>query len=388
VNLELGYIPAATDSDRHIQHMGAWEAPRLPGLDHTSMRRWAGSPTWVPPESQLLVRHRSLEGGRRVVTNDRNPPRGFVIEFDLGLLHRFAQPGTRRLIASEKGYLCTQFDGVLDDGFKGLGYVEEAPFPMLDILELRRDPVNEEEILVAGVEDPLYDTAIPISSLGFIESYPINPRDAPHDQIDWGVTTLLRSADPVHWRHHYHVGQERASQSVALGGLWVRPSKNLTALYLSSNGRLTSDLVPKMSASGLRLRAKLRWAAAPLNWPEGRPRSWAARAAANRARMLIVSGTQDDLPSSFPHKEVLFGYLQRELSPGWSPLFSATHPALGDQYVTRSEIEATDMGYEIDGVLGYVLDRWADRSRDVLPPEIKWASRFGQHRRYIEGFHS
>ncbi|MGH2832473.1 MAG: hypothetical protein ACRDK2_06820 [Solirubrobacteraceae bacterium] len=53
--------------------------------------------------------------------------------------------------------------------------------------------------------------------------------------------------------------------------------------------------------------------------------------------------------------------------------------------MTRSEIEATDMGYRVDGVLGYVLDRHADRSREALPTEVKWASRFGQRRRYVEG---
>ena len=86
-----------------------------------------------------------------------------------------------------------------------------------------------------------------------------------------------------------------------------------------------------------------------------------------------------------PAASMLLGYLRREPSPGWSPLFSAVHPALPDQYVTRSELEATDMGYRVEGILGYVLDRWADRSRDALPAEVKWASRFGQQRRYHEG---
>jgi hypothetical protein len=82
---------------------------------------------------------------------------------------------------------------------------------------------------------------------------------------------------------------------------------------------------------------------------------------------------------------LLVGYLRGEPCPGWSPLFSAVHPALPDQYVTRSELEATDMGYRVEGVLGYVLDKWADRSREALPAEVKWASRFGQRRRYLEG---
>ena len=53
--------------------------------------------------------------------------------------------------------------------------------------------------------------------------------------------------------------------------------------------------------------------------------------------------------------------------------------------MTRSALEAGDMGYTVQGILGYVLDRFADRTRESLPAEIKWASRFGQKRRYDEG---
>jgi hypothetical protein len=385
VSVEFGYVPAETNGERCVQRVNAWEAPRLPGLDHTNMRRWATGATWVPPDSQLLVRHRSLDGSRCLVTNDRHPPQGFAIEYDLGLVHSFAQPGTTRLVARDNGYFCTPFEGILDEGFKGLGYLEEAALPMLNALELRRDPASGEEVLVAGAEDPLYNTAVHIGLLGFIESYPINPRHTPQRAIDWSVATLLRSADPMRWRHRYHLGEELASKSVALGGLWGRPGKGLAALCLGADGRLTSDLLPEASMRTRKLRAKVRWAAAPLNWPEGRPRSWAARAAAARARMLVVGSVQEDLPS-FSRADILLGYVRRNRSTGWSPIFSATHPALTDQYVTRSELEAIDMGYEIDGVLGYVLDRWADRSRDALPAEVKWASHFGQRRRYIEGF--
>ncbi len=386
MSVEFGYARAATAGEHVIQCLNAWEAPRLPGLDHTSMRRWATSATWIPPDTQLLVRHRSLDGKRRLVTNSRYPPQGFEIEYDLGLVHSFAQPGTRRLITTRSRYFCTPFEGVLEDGFEGLGYFEESPLPMLDALELRRDPANGEEVLVAGVDDPLYSTALPIDVLGFIESYPINPRHPPQGKVqDWNVETLFRLTDTVRWRHLYSAGKNHTPGSVALGGLWARPGRGLTALHRSANGRMTSDLLSRESTAERRLRTKLRWAAAPLSWPEGRPRSWAARAALSRVRILADRGASDDLAyTSSPAS--LLGYVRQGPSAGWSPLFSATHPALPDQYVTRSELEATDMGYEVDGVLGYVLDRWADRSRDRLPAEIKWASRFGQPRRYVEGF--
>ncbi len=386
-SIELGYPPAPSARERFVQRANAWQAPRLPDVEGTAVRRWASNPTWVPPDSQLLVRHRSLDGHRRVITNDRRPPSGFTIEYDLGLVHQFAQPGTQRLIVKDEiSYFCTPFEGGLAEGFRGLGYVEEAPLPMLDALELRRDPTTGEEVLVAGVEDPLYDVAIPMGNLGFIESYPINPRCAPDQAIHWGLTMLQRSVDPARWLHRYRVDEQRTSGSTVLGSLWTRAGSGFTAVHRHTDGSLVSDLIPKRSSIDSALTAKLRWAAAPLSWTQARPRSWAARATANRLRRLLGENALRATISPRSAGDTLLGYLRRGPALGWSPLFSASHPALADQYVTRSEIEATDMGYTIDGVLGYILDRGADRSREALPAEVKWASRFGQRRRYIEGY--
>jgi hypothetical protein len=397
MKMELGFVPAEDEGERTIQRLSAWEAPRLPGIKRASMRRWIGGPTWVPHTSQPLVRHRSLDGSRRVVSNDRTPPNDFVIEYDLGLTHAFAQPGTQRLITAEpdesgdpmgltvqtgQRYFRTPFEGILDSGYTGLGYIEEAPLPMLDALELRRDLITGDEVLVAGADDPLYDTAEPLATLGFVESYPIQPRHPPGQPIDWGLITLQRSTDPVRWRHRYSVSDKPVPETVSLGGLWTRPGSSLIPLHLCADGTLTSELLPTARLVSPSLGASLRWAAAPLGWPEGRPRAWAARATASRLSRLRAERLQASPAAS---SRVLLGYLRHEPSPGWGPLFSAVHPALPDQYVTRSELEATDMGYRVEGVLGYVLDRCADRSRDALPAEVKWGSRFGQRRRYVEG---
>lgn len=383
MKLELGYVLAASAGERTVQRINAWEAPQLPGLDHKNMRRWAAGPTWVPPDSQILVRHRSMDGEKRLVTNDRHPPPGFAIEYDLGLVHSFAQPGTRRLIASGSEYFCTPFEGGLDEGFDGLGYVEEAALPMLQPLELRRNDASGEHVLVAGPEDPLSHTTVPVAHLGFIEGYPINPRRAPQNKIDWGVTTLLRNTDTKNWRHIYRTATMHTARDVALGGLWLHPGSGLVALSIDVHGRLTSDLLRNDSASRLDLKAKLRWAGAPLTWPRGRPKAWSVRASASRARMLLPHNA-DDGRAHLASEGAILGYLRRQPSPGWSPIFSTAHRALPDQYVTRSELEATDMGYKIDGILGYVMDRFADRSLDALPHEIKWASHFGHGRRYVE----
>jgi hypothetical protein len=56
---------------------------------------------------------------------------------------------------------------------------------------------------------------------------------------------------------------------------------------------------------------------------------------------------------------------------------------LGDQYVGRSELEANDLGFRIDGVLGYICDVGADQP--VRPADVLWGSRFGRGRRTVEG---
>lgn len=396
VTMELGYILASTAAERSVQRWNAWESPRLPTVDHVGMRRWASAATWTPPGCQPLVRHRAVDGSRRIITNDRTPPDGYVIEYDLGMAHRFGQPGTQKVIVYEQSdrsgssYFRTPFEGGLADGYRELGYVENAPLPMLDVLKLRYDMANDEEVLVAGVDDPLYGTAIPVATLGFVESYPIQPRHPPDRKVDWSFVVLLRSVDSAHWRHRYRVEAKPDSAAVTLGGLWTRSGSGFVALYRNADGTVTSELCPRVPKR-VAVHAQLRWAGAPLSWTEGRPRAWAVRAMAGRLKALAAIRQRDTryhLASSVESVtagRTLLGYLRRLPSPGWSPLFSAIHPAVADQYVTRSEVEATDMGYVIEGVLGYVFDRFADRSPEAFPAEVKWASHFGQRRRYIEG---
>src|SRR5581483_823688 len=109
------------------------------------------------------------------------------------------------------------------------------------------------------------------------------------------------------------------------------------------------------------VRALARWSLAPLGWTEGQPRAWAARAALGRGRAL-ASRQARVRGIGARSGGATIGYLRREPAPGWSPLYCARHPALADQYVTRSELEAADLGYEIEGVLGYAIDRLAARS--------------------------
>jgi hypothetical protein len=358
--------------------------PRLPTITPDSQRRWARHATWTPPDSLLLIRHRSSDGERCVVTASGSPPRGYSLEFHLGLVSRHGQLGTRRLIGTPDGFKMTDVEGELDERYTDLGYVEQAPLPMLDVLELRLDPASGRPVLVAGADDPLFSTARPVAVLGFIESYPINPRRVPTRPSERGLLTLVRRSHPQLWRHEYESVEEPAPDELALGGMPVAPGPGLVALQRRATGEIVSELITP-ARGGVNPPAIARWALAPLGWSGRVPRTWALKASAGRTRALLNRQALISGRSSTRAEAEVLGYLRREAADGWSRLFYARHPAIGDQFLTRSELEARDLGYVVEGVLGYVMDRQAARHREELPGEIKWGSRFGHRRRYAEG---
>jgi hypothetical protein len=384
VNLRLGHRYSEEPARLRVERSLAWAAPRLPEASETKVPRWSAGPTWTPPGTNLLVRHRALDGSGRIITNDRVPPAGYEIEFDLGLVHTVAQPGTARLIATEDDFITSLFEGTLDRGLLALGYVELAPLPLLESLELRRDE-NGHVTLVAGPADPLYQLAEPLGRVGFIESYPINPRELVDVYADRHLRTLYRLMDEPNWTHHYTVGVERPVEDLfALGGLFSQPRVGLIELRVDADGTIGSDLLSSQAARARTVsKSAVRWTGAPLTWEDGLPRAWAARATLSRARRLALTTRASASRRGGGAQPSVLGYIRSTPAEGWSPLFSARHPVLADQYLTRSELEALDMGYVVEGVVGHLLDRRAELTRS--PHEIKWASRFGQRRRYVEG---
>jgi hypothetical protein len=384
IRAALDRTPPASVAELAAWRDVAWEAPLLPPLRRPTVPRWRDTLTWMPPGTVVLVRHRSTDGTRYVHTNDRRPPRGFEIDFDLGVTHRHGELGTRRLIAGPDQLILTSVEGELDAGFSPLGFVETAPLPLFNALELRRDPVNGAAVLVAGPHDPLWTRAQPIATLGFIEGFPVEPRRLPDPEGFWGLTALGRRADDQKWRHEYDAfsgSDARDGDVVALGGLWNRDGPGFVALSIDERGRLVSELV-RQERSRPSARELGKWVAAPLAWERPRVPLWALRATASRALAVpIVARPVRPRPGRLR----VLGYLRREAAVNWSPLFSATHPSLNDQFVTRSEVEAADLGYVIDGVLGHSADSLAAARPRERQPEIRWGYRFGQRRRYREG---
>jgi hypothetical protein len=148
-------------------------------------------------------------------------------------------------------------------------------------------------------------------------------------------------------------------------------------LWRDADGRVTSDVhTPWKVTPGHVAVTVPKWVAAPLGWSRP-PAGWALRAAVSRARHLATRTSEE--PAGPPEA---LGYLRSAPAAGCSPLFSALHPVLPDQYLTRSTLEAKDMGYWIEGILGYVADIGA--ARGPGPQEVLWGSRFGKRRRYVE----
>lgn len=384
MRIPLGIPAAAAPGERLERRRLACEPPLLPGLTPDTVRRWKGTATWMPPETKVLARHRAIDGAHWVVTNRRDPPDGYLLEFDLGTVQLHEQPGTRQLVTRDGTYELTDAAVGIDESDTSLGHIEQAAFPMMAPLELRRFPATGQSIPVAGPDDPLYGATEHVNLLGFVEGFPIQPRRLVSPPLaPWKLVRLVRSTDPRRWRHVYTTAGWEADDldpatTLCLGSLFTFPGPGLVALRREPGGRIVSDVGAASGASGGGAQAAARWVAAPLAWETPR-RAWAVRAAFSRARRLAAAPRR----SGRGHAAEALGYLRDAPAAGHSALYNAIHPVLGDQYLTRSRLEAEDMGYQVSSIVGYVGDFGAHRVRG--PREILWASRFGARRRYVEG---
>lgn len=377
IPLEYEALPDAPEE--WVRRVCAWEAPRLPGLRRGNPRRWKGAATWQPADTILLCRHRSDDGSRTIVTRDRRSPPGFTLEYDLGAIHAHRLPFTQRLLATaDDSWTATAFDGDPAPGVEHLGWVEQAPLPMLDPLFLARDPATGAPVLVCGADDPLHEQAEPIRLLGWVESFPVHPRQL--DEIRppaSGFVVLRRTVDRDGWRHRYRADPTGADQpdGVAIGGIWDAERDSAVALRSREDGRIVSDLLPEGPAHG-QVSDAVRWALAPLTWSEGAaPKAWGARATLTRGRRYVRGF---GAPATEP---AVLGYARRDPGRGWEPLYSGTHPVTGDQLLSPSARELGDLGYTVDGVIGHAVAAFADGSERLRADEVPWGSRFGHGRR-------
>lgn len=365
--LDLNYARPDDRPEATAKQLISLHEPDLPALEVGTIRRWKDSPDWTPPDTQHLARHRHLDGPARIVTNDRNPPPGFELEFDLGVTHFFAAPDTLRLVSRAGTFELSEEQDEPTEG-RALGYVSEQALPLCERLELREMPETAERVLVAGREDPLFAIAKPLAPLGWVVPFPIPPRGDLFKAEPWRAARLLRVLDISSGRHRYDVSSsdEQAPEAVSLGAVLKSPGRDLVALRLRGDGRLASDLARPGRAS--RDPRKLaRWAMRPPP-SSGGDRYWPPPA---RVRYLARHWLERRLDEDDGET---VGWLRREVLPGSRPIFSTTHPATGDQLVTCDPGEAVRLGYLPDGILGFVLDAGNENGAAAATYTVPWAS--------------
>jgi hypothetical protein len=360
--------PGEAAERRRLESQG----PEFLGLPPSLHRRGNGS-GWTPLATTLLARHRAVDRLHLKHSNSTLEPRGYRLDRVLGLVRSDPQPTTRRLTLAGERLLAGDSGSEPPLGEDLLGHVEQTPFPLMVALELRRLRATGQDVLVAGEGDPLRAQSDLLEEVGWIEPVPMEPRVPVEHTACWGLSVLTRAVDLDARRHRYAITAHPPPGATSLGSVWQRPSERLVPL-VSDGDRLTSPLLAPPGPTATAAQ-RITWAAAPLRW--GGAVAGLKGAVGRGVSQLALRRRRES-----PGGQELLGWIRPEPARGWSALFSSVHPVVGDQFVTRSALEATDLGYRLTGILGYICDRGAH-----LPPEpdVPWASRFGRSRRYVEG---
>lgn len=336
---------------------------------------------WMPPQARVLCRHLHHGSGRYVFSNDRSSPAGCSLHYDLGCLRVLPLAGTTSLLAgrdddAHPGFRLGEPTDI--DAPELLGFVEQAPLPLLDALQLAHHLKTGQLVLVAGEEDPLWGVVEQPTTIGYIEPYPVHPRRPPHADVFYGLAGLLRSVDLGARRHRYGVARHPGGQPAGeLGALLTAPTDGCEPLWVDDSGRVsTARVAPRNGRPPL--RTAIRWTGAPLTWRGCGPVAPKLRATVRRAYdSTRTLGPTAALPSAQLSDPA--GYLLRSSSRRTVPLYESIHPVTGDQLLATNEQEPRNLGYERIALLGHLIARAPVTGRlGGLRLSVPWASRFGQ----------
>jgi hypothetical protein len=161
-----------------------------------SVRRLEPGGSWRPPMTMSLCRHLQPETGLRVVTNHRNPPSGYVLEYEIGSVNIFPLRGTTQLISSPGPvYRTGPADEKAAPGELHLGFLELGDYPMLDRVDMGLNPHNGQQVLLGGDDDPARSFIKSMSIMGWIEPYPLRPRRRVESGAPSEVLAVLESRE-------------------------------------------------------------------------------------------------------------------------------------------------------------------------------------------------
>ena len=348
--IALSSDPAGRDDPRGLERP---PAPLLPGRDAYEVPRWGLTPTWIAPLSTVLMRYKERIGERRIV-NPGEPPPAFHLEHFLGAVRSTGVPGTKMLIATGDTYRALpreEWRELPDDAIT-LGYLEEAPLPGLESLALGFHRPTGEHVLVALPEDSLLAAVDVIEVLGFVDPFPLRPRETPAAERALGLVGLLKTADLAARRHRYAVGGFPVGEPIGeLGGLAESGLQGSVPVWVVDDYVVTDRYRPPRRKPAA--AAAVRWTAEPIAWsdlgsPTARLKVMLRRSAESvRSRSRLGRGSA--APEGDPQ-----AWLFERAQPGLQPLYASHHPVTGDQLLTRAVQDAVEMGYEDVQLLGFM----------------------------------
>jgi glycosyltransferase involved in cell wall biosynthesis len=189
----------------------------------------------------------------------------------------------------------------------------------------------------------------------------------------------VRAIDRDARRHLYGVGEvPRGELCGELGALASEARLDTIPVWTTADGRIvTQDY--DAAWNGASLRTRLAYIAEPLGWGRiGIGRATRLRALARRVLDVRRAGAR----GAAPGRQEPLGYLYREPAPGTRPLYSALHPALGDQLLTTSPDEPEALGYREVTWLGHLRACASTTGTLGGPwPAFGWAKELGARAR-------
>jgi glycosyltransferase involved in cell wall biosynthesis len=377
-------LPEGPRAERFERKLRLAEKPVFTESAH-SVARLADTPTWLPAFTAPLVRSQRVGFEEWTATTTSPPPEGFNPEYYLGVVHLRALQGTRRIVRhSEHGYVASLGgEPTADEMDDSLGYVDEVAFTMLEPLLVCRHVRTGAPLLICGQDDPLHNSVEwpPLAVLGYIDRFPVNPRDVPTSPPTraW-LRGLLRAVDPVARVHRVAFGPALAEQRPwELGALLDRNPGDGIAAWIDANGRLhTENYAP--TRHPFALRRALHWVGAPASWRGfGRARARTRAVARRGVEAVRHTVVRPGIAAPVPHHGEPVAWLLPSPGRDRHPLFSAIHPVTADQLVTRDPSEARELGYGPVQTLGYALSL-APVTGTLRRPRLSvpWGSRFGE----------
>ena len=355
----------------------AQDAPAMLAVCPPEVSVTLGAPeAWMPAQSRLLCRHLHDPTGRYIYSHSARAPHHCSSSHVLGAVRAFPLPGTTSVAIAPDGELL--FGGAVPvEDPSLLGFLEQAPLPLLDELLLGSDPRTGQRVLVERFSDPLAPQLDALTPVGFIEPHPIHPKTPPmNGDAHYGLTGLTRTVDTHARRHRYGAGRMPAGIPAGeLGALLREPLGDCDPLWIDEQGSVFAD-GRSLSNGRPSVRTALRWAGAPLMWSDFGPLAPKLRASARRAydstRIIASRPAHPERPAAPA------GYLLRSSTPYSVPLYGALHPVTGDQLLSTSHTECLNLGYRGVVLLGHLVARAPVTGRlGPIRAGAAWTSRFG-----------